>query len=85
MTDKPDIPDIAPATVAHDGNLRDRIAYALAQADGDEPGMEPASCDYELADAVIAELGLRQETTYAWKNGRTYPAGIRYATKWEKP
>jgi hypothetical protein len=23
--------------------------------------MEPASCDYEMADAVIAELGLRQE------------------------
>jgi len=34
-------------------NLRDRIAYAIAQADGDPPGMEPASCDYEMADAVI--------------------------------
>jgi hypothetical protein len=42
-------------------DLRTRIAYAIAQADGDEPGMEPASCDYEMADAVIAELGLRQE------------------------
>lgn len=37
-------------------NLRDRIAYAIAQADGDEPGMEPASCDYEMADAVIEAL-----------------------------
>ena len=37
-------------------NLRDRIAYAIAQADGDEPGMEPASCDYEMADAVIRDV-----------------------------
>jgi hypothetical protein len=36
--------------------LRDRIAYAIAQADGDEPGMEPASCDYEMADAVIRDV-----------------------------
>lgn len=35
-----------------------------------------------MADAVIEELGLRQETTYAWKNGRTYRSGIRYVTKW---
>jgi hypothetical protein len=42
-------------------DLRTRIAYAIAQADGDEPGMEPASCDYEMADAIINELGLRQE------------------------
>mgnify|MGYP003608899370 CR=1 FL=1 len=41
--------------------LRDRIAHAIAQADGDLPGMEPASCDYEMADAVIAELGLQTE------------------------
>lgn len=41
--------------------LRDRIAYAIAQTDGDEPGMEPASCDYEMADAVIAELGMHKE------------------------
>ena len=36
--------------------LRDRIAYAIAQADGDEPGMEPASCDYDMADAVIRDV-----------------------------
>lgn len=36
--------------------LRDRIAYAIAQADGDLPGMEPASCDYEMADAVIEAI-----------------------------
>ena len=41
-------------------DLRDRIAYAIAQADGDPPGMEPASCDYEMADAVIRELGLKR-------------------------
>ena len=38
------------------GTLRDRIAYAIAQTDGDEPGMEPASCDYEMADAVIRDV-----------------------------
>ena len=37
-------------------NLRHRIAYAIAQADGDEPGMEPAECDYEMADAVIRDV-----------------------------
>ena len=43
-------------------NLRHRIAYALAQADGDEPGMEPAECDFEMADAVIAALKLHVVT-----------------------
>jgi len=38
------------------GTLRDRIAYAIAQTDGDEPGMEPTSCDYEMADAVIRDV-----------------------------
>lgn len=37
-------------------DLRTRIAYAIAQADGDLPGMEPDSWDYILADAVIREL-----------------------------
>lgn len=49
-----------------DGSLRDRIAYAIAQADGDEPGMEPASCDYEMADAVIEALGLKQQDRYGF-------------------
>ena len=39
-----------------ESNLRTRIAYAIAQADGDLPGMEPDSWDYVLADAVIREL-----------------------------
>lgn len=39
-------------------DLRTRIAYAIAQADGDLPGMEPDSWDYVLADAVIRELNL---------------------------
>ena len=39
-------------------DLRTRIAYAIAQADGDLPGMEPDSWDYVLADAVIRELRL---------------------------
>ncbi len=55
-------------------DLRTRIAYAIAQADGDEPGMEPASCDYEMADAVIAELGLRRDTV-----GLIH----RWVTEWE--
>ena len=49
-------PNGIPRAVTTD-DLRHRIAYAIAQADGDAPGMEPASCDYEIADAVIRELG----------------------------
>ena len=47
---------------ARSDSLRDRIAYAIAQADGDEPGMDPASCDYEMADAVIEALKLHVVT-----------------------
>ncbi len=61
MSDNAAETNIAAATVAHNGGLRDRIAYAIAQADGDEPGMEPASCDYEMADAVIEALNLRTD------------------------
>ena len=57
-------------------NLRDRIAYAIAQADGDPPGMEPASCDYEMADAVIRELGLTRVT-----RSERVPKH-RYVTEW---
>ena len=78
MSDNQAETDIAAATVAHNGGLRDRIAYAIAQADGDLPGMEPASCDYEMADAVIEDLGLRKETVYAWNKGLT----TRYVTEW---
>jgi len=53
MTDKTHIPNIAAATVAQSKHLRYRVAYAIAQTAGDPEGMEPASCDYEMADAVI--------------------------------
>ena len=88
MTDKPHIPDIAAATVAHSSDLRHRIAYAIAQADGDAPGMEPASCDYEMADAVIEALGLREERTETEtvtnEQGATWfrQGGYRYVTEW---
>ena len=62
-------------------NLRTRIAYAIAQADGDEPGMEPASCDYEMADAVIAAV-LRQEyDPYSEPESPRH----RYVTEWMSP
>ena len=70
-------------------SLRDRIAYAIAQADGDEPGMEPASCDYEMADAVIAALGLQVQWRHDFwvETGQQpptdYTGPIRYVTEWE--
>jgi hypothetical protein len=70
-------------------DLRTRIAYAIAQADGDDPGMEPASCDYEMADAVIAELGLKREETlhsvlpdYDRNTVRANVWATRYVTDW---
>ena len=61
-------------------DLRTRIAYAIAtQADGDEPGMEPASCDYDMADAVIRELGMRQ-LIIDTEDGYRFHS---YTTKWE--
>jgi hypothetical protein len=59
--------------------LRDRIAKVLS-----DTLLAPISmCDAEvLAEAVIAALGLRQETTYAWNNNRTRATGHRYVTKW---
>jgi|LakMenE18May11ns_1017448.scaffolds.fasta_scaffold9934424_6 hypothetical protein len=62
-------------------NLRDRIAYAIAQADGDPPGMEPASLDYEMADAVIEAIGLRQETVGLIHRGLIH----RWVTDWTDP
>lgn len=58
-------------------NLRTRIAYAIAQASGDLPGMEPDRPDYELADAVIAELGLQPV-----KRSTMFPER-RWVTPWE--
>lgn len=70
--------------------LRTRIAYAIAQADGDMPGMEPDSHDRHLADAVIAELALTQQFLVdgiisdgeprPWE----LPCDTRYATEWER-
>jgi hypothetical protein len=53
-------------------NLRDRIAYAIANAwiIGDEPGMEPASLDYEMADAVIEALNLNTPVEYLSVDGK---------------
>ena len=58
MSDNSDLSDIEPGLnqTNRSDDLRTRIATAIAQADGDLPGMEPDSCDYEMADAVIAEL-----------------------------
>jgi hypothetical protein len=63
-------------------DLRTRIAYAIAQADGDEPGMEPASCDYEMADAVIAELKLEKQTLNR-EMWAAAPNVHRYTTPWK--
>jgi hypothetical protein len=72
MPDRPPLSDI---------DLRTRIAAALRTADRRVAGFIGYD---EMADAVIAELGLRRETTYAWRNGRTHPAGTRHATRWER-
>ena len=81
MSDKPPLSDIVPNDVLktskhHD--LRTRIANAIVGVDDWRGVTDPAI----LADAVIVDLGLRQETTYAWNKGRTIPTGIRYATPW---
>ena len=82
-------PNIAATTVAQSKHLRYRVAYAIAQADGDPEGMEPASCDYEMADAVIRELGLRPElgqrskpTGPLWGANNRYNV-TRYVTEWK--
>ena len=65
-------PNGIPRAVTTD-DLRHRIAYAIAQADGDAPGMKPASCDYEMADAVIEALGLEVTVTARSSDG---PVGL---------
>lgn len=52
--------------------------------------MEPASCDYEMADAVIAELGLKREETlhsvlpdYDRNTVRANVWATRYVTEWK--
>lgn len=65
-----------------DVSLRDRIAAALQSLTGPESS---GDLTYEcMADMVITELGLRRETVYAWRNGRSHAAGIRYVTDWRK-
>ena len=64
-------------------DLRTRIAAALKKVDeAQAPWAGPVSYD-GLADAVIAELGLRQETVYAWNNHRSWPTGTRWVTDWK--
>lgn len=73
-------------TASVDG-LRDRIAAALERADKTPQPFNDGPVGYEyLADAVIHELGLRQETSY----GTTYPNVPvedrrlnRYVTDWQ--
>jgi len=79
MSDKPDKTDIVAATIAHNGNLRDRIAAVLC-----ETLLAPISmCDAEvLADAVIRELGLRIQV--AGPDGIVGTGDYRYVTDWKK-
>ena len=65
-------------------NLRDQIAEVLL-ADWPAPvfssGKQLAQAQ-KLADKVIAALGLRQETVYAWHDSRSVPTGTRHVTDW---
>ncbi len=73
-------------------DLRTRIAAALYRnaAKGFLELQKPWDETYpvaqwywlDTADAVIRELGLRQETTYAWNNNESWPTATRYVTKW---
>lgn len=61
--------------------LRDRIAYAIAQADGgDLPG--PDSWDYKLADAVISELGMEKDFGCRTAAHHGCRCSYRYVTEW---
>lgn len=71
--------EVSEAALPESESLRTRIAYALAQALGDPPGMEPASSDFELADAVIRELRLkREDATEPWWDQLHH----RYVSEW---
>lgn len=61
-------------------DLRDRLVRAIQLSN---TVLYPNEW-HPIADSIIKELGLRQETVYAWKNGRTYPAGTRYVSEWER-
>ena len=66
-------------------NLRDRIAAAI-KAEDEKPHVcpfdgEPTMASYDrLADAVIRELGLKQQTNEMDTSG---PYRHRYVTEWE--
>lgn len=70
-------------------DLRTRIAAVLLDhelANGDcccEQRYLFGSCwETHVADAIIRELGLREETAYAWNNNRSRATGKRYVTDW---
>lgn len=57
--------------------LRDRIVAAIAAA-GEQPDADVLS----MTDAVIAELGLREEMRYRGTFSFTPPQRRRYVTDW---
>lgn len=63
--------------------IRDRIVAALQSLTG--PGSSGDLSYGGMADVVIQELGLRQETAHAWRGNSSYVTGIRYVTDWEPP
>ena len=79
MTDKQEIPDIAADTVAHNGDLRDRIAALLDESLNRQKGIDRPDRfkdwidNRELADAVIAALPLRTDQVGTL---------TRYVTEW---
>jgi len=61
--------------------LRDRIAIALKTANDRVAGFIGYD---EMADAVIAELGLQLHREVGYPHGWTFPRQIRYVTDWMK-
>ena len=60
--------------------IRARIAQTI-YGDGNEMSWPRA---VELADLIIWELGLRQETSHAWNGRRNLAIASRYITEWSK-
>lgn len=93
MVDKPDIPDIAAATVAHVRDLRDRIAAVIAKHHNyPEDYLEQCLCPEwnwqdgvsysdHVSDAVIRELGLKADGCPCTQRGPN--CAHRYVTEWE--
>ena len=57
-------------------NLRDRIAAVIAAGRMDRT-------NYQMADAVIEELGLTKEDEYNPYDPFPPPYRVRYVTEWE--